>query len=139
MTTVSSSTTINQPVDKVFKLVTDAATQLQPGVQAIKVTPPGPLALGSMLQYTSEVMGKKYETGVQITAYVPNQKYSTKTTGVRPMETVYVFEPAGNGTKLTISMEMVGGYPAAAEATMRQSYQKNLDDSTSKIKQMAEK
>jgi hypothetical protein len=139
MTSVASSTTINQPVDKVFKTVIDNATVKPPSVLEMKVTPPGPLALGSMIQYTTEVMGKKYETGVQVSAFVPNQKYSTKTTGVRPMETVHTFEPAGNGTKLTISVELVGGYPAAAEGTVKAQWQKTLDESTSKIKQMAEK
>ena len=140
MTSVSSSTTINQPVDKVFKTVIDNATVLPPGVLEMKVTPPGPLALGSMIHYTSEVMGRKYESAIQVSAFVPNQKYSTKTTGVpRPMETVHTFEPAGNGTKLTISVELVGGYPAAAEGTVKAQWQKTLDTSTSQIKQQAEK
>ena len=56
MTTVSSSTTINKPVEKVFSLIADPVNQkaLQPGILDVKVTPPGPMAVGSMLHYTSE-------------------------------------------------------------------------------------
>ena len=57
----------------------------------------------------------------------------------RPVETVYLFEGAGNTTKLTVSMELSGGYPAAAEAMVKQQMQKSMDEQTSKIKQMVEK
>lgn len=139
---ISSSTTINKPVEAVFNLVTqpENAKNMQPGILDIKVTPPGPLAAGSMLHYTTEVMGRKYESAVQVSAYEPNKKWATKTTGVpRPMETVYAFEAAGAGTKLTISTELVGGYPAAAEGTVKAQWQKTLDESCARIKQMAEK
>jgi uncharacterized protein YndB with AHSA1/START domain len=142
MTSVSSSTTINQPVDKVFNLVTsvDNHKAWQAGILEAKLTPPGPVAVGSIYHYTTEVMGRKYESQIQVSAYATNQKWSVKTTGVpRPMETVYLFEPAGNATKLTISVELVGGYPAAAEGTVKQQWQKTLDEQTSRIKQQAEK
>ena len=57
----------------------------------------------------------------------------------RPVETVYQFEPAGAGTKLTISMELAGGYPAAAEGMVKQQMQKSLDEQCHRIKQMVEK
>ena len=43
MTTVSSSTTINQPVEKVFSLVADPANMknMQAGILDVRVTPPG--------------------------------------------------------------------------------------------------
>jgi carbon monoxide dehydrogenase subunit G len=139
---VSSSTTINKPVETVFNMLTLAENQkaMAPGVLDVKITPPGPVAMGSMLHYTSEYAGKKYESAVQVSAYEPNKKWATKTTGVpRPMETVYTFEPAGAGTKLTISTELVGGYPAMAENTVKAQWQKTLDESCARIKGMAEK
>ena len=143
MTSVSSSTTINQPVEKVFGFVSDIESQMkmQPSILAVKVTPPGPVALGSMLHYTSEYAGKKYESAVQVSAYEPNKKWATKTTGVpKPMETVYVFEPAGSGTKMTVSTELVpGSYPAAAEPTIKAQWQKTFDETCAHVKQMVEK
>jgi uncharacterized protein YndB with AHSA1/START domain len=143
MTSVSSSTTINQPVEKVFNFLTQVENQknLQPGILDVKLTPPGPVAVGSLLHYTTEYAGKKYESAVQVSAYEPNKKWATKTTGVpKPVETVYVFEPAGSGTKLTISTELIpGSYPAMAEPTIKAQWQKTFDESCARIKQMVEK
>jgi carbon monoxide dehydrogenase subunit G len=143
MTTVSSSITINQPVEKVFSMVADPANQksLNPGVLDVKLTPPGPVAVGSLLHYTTEYAGKKYESAVQVSAYEPNKKWATKTTGTpKPMETVYSFEAAGAGTKLTISVELIpGSYPAPAEPTIKAQWQKTLDETSGRLKQMAEK
>ena len=143
MTSVSSSTTINQPVEKVFSFVSDIESQmkLQPSILAVKVTPPGPVALGSTLHYTTEYAGKKYELAVQVSAYEPNKKWATKTTGVpKPMETVYVFEPAGSGTKVTVSTELIpGSFPAVAEPAIKAQWQKTFDETCANLKQIMEK
>jgi len=142
MASVSSSVTINQPIDKVFSYVTSVGNHKawQPGLLDAKITPAGPAAVGSIYHYTTEVMGRKIETQTQVSAYEQNKKWSIKTVGVpRPVETVYLFEGAGNSTKLTISMELAGGYPAAAEAMVKQQMQKSLDDQGNRVKQMVEK
>jgi hypothetical protein len=54
------------------------------------------------------------------------------------VETVYSFEPAGNGTKLTIAMDLTGGYPAAAEGMIKGQMQKSLDEQAQRIKQIVE-
>lgn len=85
-------------------------------------------------------MGRKMETQTQVSQYEQNKKWATKTIGVpRPVETVYLFEAVGNATKMTISMELSGGYPAAAEAMVKQQMQKSLDDQGNRVKQMVEK
>ena len=142
MASVSSSTTVNQPVDQVFTSVISVEMQKawQAGILDAKVTPNGPVTLGSVYHYTIEVMGRRMETQLQVSAFEPNKKWAVKTTGVpRPVETVYLFESVGAATKLTISMELSGGYPAAAEAMVKQQMQKSLDDQGKRIKQMLEK
>src|SRR5262245_51058152 len=107
MPTVSVNTTINQPVDKVFNYVVSVENHKtwQAGILDAKVTPAGPLAVGSIYHYTTEVMGRRIESQMQISALEPNQKWSVKTTGVpNPVETVYLFASAGAGTQLTLSM-----------------------------------
>lgn len=142
MASVSSSVTINQPVAKVFANVTSVENlkAWQPGILDATVTPAGPIAVGSIYHYTTEVMGRKMETQTQVSQYEQNKKWAFKTIGVpRPVETVYLFEAAGNATTMTISMELSGGYPAAAEAMVKQQMQKSLDEQGQKIKQMLEK
>ncbi len=142
MTAVSSSGTINQPVDKVFDYVTNVENHKawQQGLLSATVTPAGPINLGSTYHYTTDVMGRRFESQMQVSAFEPNKKWSVKTVGVpKPVETVYLFEPVGNTTKLTISMELAGGYPAAAEGMVKQQMAKSLDDQGKRIKQFVEK
>jgi uncharacterized protein YndB with AHSA1/START domain len=142
MASASSSITINQPVSKVFSYVTavENHTAWQPGIQSAQLTPPGPVGVGSVYHYTTEVMGKRYETQIQVSAFEPNKKWATKTVGVpRPVETVYVFEEAGNATHLTISMDLTGGYPAAAEGMVKAQMQKAFDEQALRIKNILEK
>jgi uncharacterized protein YndB with AHSA1/START domain len=141
MASVASSITINQPVDKVFAYVTDVANHKawQASILEAKVTPDGPIGVGSTYHYTSDVMGHRMQSQMQVSAYEPNKKWSVTTVGVpTPVETVYAFEAVGNTTHLTISMELTGGYPAAAEAMVKQQMQKSLDEQGSRIKQMVE-
>jgi len=85
-------------------------------------------------------MGRQMETHLEVTACEKNKKWSVKTTGVpQSVEMVYLFEAVDNNTKLTISMELAGGYPAAAEKMVKQQTQKNFEEQCDKIKQILEK
>jgi uncharacterized membrane protein len=142
MASVSSSITINQPVDKVFAYVISVEnhTAWQAGILEAKVTPDGPIGVGSTYHYTTQVMGRRMETQMQVSAFEQNKKWSVKTVGVpRSVETVYLFDLSGNATKLTISMELAGGYPAAAEGMVKQQMTKSLEDQGKRIKQLVEK
>ena len=142
MAAVSSTVTINQPVEKVFSYVTGVENHKawQAGILEATLTPPGAVGLGSIYHYASNVMGRRYETQMQVSAFESNKQWSIKTVGVpTPVETVYRFEPAGNATKVTITMELSGGFPAMAEAAVKQQMQKSLDEQGARIKQFAEK
>ena len=137
MASVSSSVTINQPVEKVFNYVTAAENHKawQAGIQDAQLSPPGPVNFGSIYTYTSEVMGRKFETQMQVSDFEVNKKWSVKTVGIpQPVETAYVFESMGAATKLTVSMQLAGGFPAAAEAMVKQQMQKSLDEQAMRLK-----
>jgi len=143
MPNIAYTLTINQPVEKVFNYITDVANHKawQAGILDAKVTPDGPVKVGSFYVYTNEVMGRKLETKTQVSAYEPNKKWAFKTTGVpNTVETAYLFEAAGGGTKLSISMDVPSGaYPAAAEGMIMQQMQKSLEEQGNRLKQMIEK
>jgi uncharacterized protein YndB with AHSA1/START domain len=142
MASVSFTIMINQPVEKVFSYVTSVENHKawQASIVEASVTPAGPIALGSIYHYVSNVMGHRIESQMQVSAFEPNKQWSVKTVGVpRPVETVYLFAPSGNATQLSISMELTGGYPAAAEAMVKQQMQKSLQEQGERIKQMVEK
>ncbi len=137
MASVSSSVMINQPVDKVYNYVinVDNHKAWQAGILEAKLSPPGPVNFGSVYTYTSEIMGRKFETKMMVSALEPNKKWSVKTMGVpQPVETAYVFEGVGAATKLTVSMELAGGFPAAAEAMVKQQMQKSMDEQAMRMK-----
>ena len=142
MASASASNVINQPAEQVFGYVTNVAnhTAWQAGILSATITPAGPVAVGSIYHYTTEVMGRKYETQIQVSGFEQNKKWATKTIGVpRPVETVYLFEAIGNTTRLTISMDLTGGYPAAAEAMVKAQMQKSFDEQAQRIKKILEK
>ena len=143
MASVSSTVTINAPVEKVFNYVADVANHKawQAGILDATISPPGPAQLGSIYTYTSEVMGRKMNTQMQISAFEANKKWNVKTIGVpQSVETAYTFESQGpSTTKLTVAMELSGGFPAAAEAMVKAQMQKSMDEQANRMKQNMEK
>ena len=121
MPTVTTTATINQPVSKVFSYVVDVENHKswQPSISDARVTPAGPIAVGSTYSYTTDVMGTKYESRMQVSAFEPDKTWAVRTVGVpNSVETAYAFAPVGDATQLTISMEVpAGAYPAAVEGT----------------------
>ena len=142
MVSASASTVINQPVEKVFSYVTSVENHKawQAGIVDARISPAGPAALGSTYTYTSEVLSRKLETALQISQFEANKKWAIKTIGVpTPVETVYLFEGSGSTTKLTVSMELSGGFPAMAEAAVKASMQKSMEEQANRMKQNLEK
>lgn len=142
MASAVATTTINQPIEKVFSYVTavENHTAWQAGILDARLSPPGPVALGSTYTYTNEVLGRKMQSSMQVSQFEANRKWAVKTTGTpRPVETVYQFEPAGSGTKMTISMELSGGYPAMAEAAVKAQMEQSLAQQAARVKQILER
>ena len=141
MASAVATTQINQPVEKVFNYVTQVENHKawQAGIVDARVSPAVPIALGSTYTYTSQVLGRSIETSLKVSQFEANKKWAIETTGVpKPVETVYLFEPAGSGTKLTISMELSGAYPAMAEGAVKAAMQKSMEEQAARVKQMME-
>ena len=139
MSSVSSSVTINQPVEKVFDYIVNVEnhTSWNESVVEASVVPDGPVGEGSTYHYVNDVMGNRMETQLKVTGFEQNKTWAVTTAGVAAaVETVYSFEADGDATILTIEMEMSGGYPAAAEAAVKQQMQKALDEQGNRIKQL---
>ena len=140
MSTISANFTINQPVEKVFAYVISVENHIawQAGIAEARVTPSGPVGLGSTYTYTTQVMGRRIESQMQVSAFEPNKQWAVKTVGIpNSVETIYLFEPAGSATQLTITMNMpAGAYPAMAENMIKQQMQKSLQEQGERIKRL---
>src|SRR5438045_168182 len=107
MPTVSQQVTINQPVQKVFDYLTNVANHpsWQAGIQSAAITPPDTVGLGSVYTYVTDVMGTKYESKMEVSAFEPNRLWQVKVVGMpnAPI-TTYNFDDQGGATQMTISM-----------------------------------
>lgn len=137
MPTLSTTTTIAQPIERVYAYVIDVANHpaWQAGIKEARVAPPGPVVLGSTYTYTTEVMGQRIQSQLQVSGLEPNRLWAVKTIGVpNAVETIYRFEPDGPGTRLTLSMEIpAGAYPAAVEGMIKQQMLKSLEEQAERI------
>lgn len=143
MPSLSSVTVINQPVEKVFSFLVNVENHKvwQPMLLEAKLEPDGPIGVGSTYVYTTDVMGRKMETKLQVSQFEENHVWAFKTVGVpQTVETIYIFEADGGNAKLTITMDVpAGAYPAAAESMIKQQMQKSLEDQGKLLKQILEK
>ena len=142
MPSISHATTIQKSVASVFAYLTDVQnhTTWHPNLEEASISPAGPAALGSVYEYTTDVMGQKIKTQMEITAFEENKTWKVATLGLPPVTTTeYAFEDADGSTKLTITMELAeGGYPAAAEAMVLQETEKSLVAQAETIKAAVE-
>ncbi len=140
MTTVSASTTINKPASDVYNFMIDVNNHARwnPTLKSATVTPDGPVAVGSTYNYVTEVMGKDYPSAMQVSALETNKVWATKVVSANPLETRYEFADQGGSTMMTITMELAGGYPPAAEGAIKAQMEKSLVDQCASIKKMLE-
>lgn len=140
MPIISTSAIINQPVERVFAYIVavENHTAWQAGIKDARITPDGPVGVGTTYVYTTEVMGQRIQSQMQVSVYQENKLWAVKTVGVpNSVETAYRFEPAGAGTQLTISMDVpAGAYPAAVEGMVKQQMLKSLEEQAQRISRL---
>jgi uncharacterized membrane protein len=119
MIKIESSVQINRPVEDVFAFVTDIEKlPLWAGpVTEAKQTSEGPIGVGTTQIQSAQFLGRQMETTQEVTEYELNKKLSTKSTsGPLPLEIHYIFEPVGEGTKITLEADLdAGGFFKVAE------------------------
>ncbi len=141
MDTLTSTITINRPVEEIFNWLTNFAnhTQWQPNLVEAVGTSPGPVGVGTTYRYVADVMGRKFPSTGEVTAYEPNRVWGQKSHGgPAPVETTYQFEAAGSNTKITVTMKAtMGGFPGAG-GFVKQQLKKSLDEQNARLKQILE-
>lgn len=136
MITVEVSAIINCPIEEVFAFVSDHRNDVrwQDGLMEVRVTPDGPIGVGSRVVEVRKFMGRRVESSGVITQYVPNRKSARKTLdGPAEVAGYLAFEPVADGTRVTQHMEMCAtGCFALTEpqlaAGLRRSIEKNFSD-----------
>lgn len=146
MATIETSVRIIKPVEKVFEFITNLDNQKKLSSYITGVESSGPLQVGSKYKIETTSFGNKIVTTNEVVAFEPNKKFGVKTLASPPASDVtntYVFEPDGDGTKLTLQMDAVLTPPGmpnmpGMEDMMKKQMLTGLDTSLQTMKKLIE-
>lgn len=109
MTPITVTDILAAPVEDVFKAFTDLEHQAGrvSGIKGIEVLTTGGFRLGTRWRETREVLGRTDDAEMEVTQFAQNAGYTIthEKAGVR-IDTVFVFAPAGDGTKVSITFSL---------------------------------
>ncbi len=136
------SDTINSPVDRVFKYVTDfrTAAEWQDGVIESTQTPDAPTQLGTKVKSIRVLMGQRIEGTGEVTEFVPNQKFAFKTTsGPVQFNMRQTFASSDGGSRVDTHVELeTGGVLKIAEPMLAGNFKQQIEGQTRKLKEILE-
>jgi uncharacterized protein YndB with AHSA1/START domain len=96
--------TIERPIEAVWTYSQDLSRypEWNPGVIAARQTSPGPMQVGATLAFTGKLLGRSYESQAECTAYIPMERFTSRSTsGPFLLEVDTRLEPVDGGTKMT--------------------------------------
>lgn len=109
MTTVTVTTTIDAPLERVFGTFTDIehGAELVSNIQKIEPLTTGRFALGTRWLETREVLSKLDSAEMEVTAFERNRTYTIThhKAGTR-IDTIFAFEPLDHQTKVRIEFDL---------------------------------
>jgi uncharacterized protein YndB with AHSA1/START domain len=109
MTTVTVTSLISAPVERVFEIFTDLdhITERVKGIKRIDLLTAGDFNLRTRWRETRHVLGRDVSEEMKITAFEKNRGYTVSDDGHRArMDTVFSFEPADGGTRVTMEFTL---------------------------------
>jgi uncharacterized protein YndB with AHSA1/START domain len=133
---------INAPVEKVFAFSTDFRnnSKWQDGVIETTQTPDGPTQVGTKVKDVRTFLGQKMDSTFEVTEFEPNRKVAFKSTS-GPIQFMFVqkFESTGNGTKVSVHVEMEAkGFFKLAEGALGNTLKKTFEEQSAKLKSILE-
>jgi uncharacterized membrane protein len=143
MVKVERSVVINMPVSQVFAYVATGyprnIPQWQTDIQEWEQTSSGPMGEGTTIRSVRLARGKPAESTVRVTKFEKNTCLSFEAAGALPVKGTYLFEPDGDATKFTISMDVEpGGFGKLAGPIVGREFAKNVEADLERLKQIIE-
>jgi len=106
MSTLTVSTHVSAPIDRVFEVYTEIekASERIPGIVSLEVLSQGPFGVGTRWRETRVFMKKKATEEMWVSACDPPRSYTVEAEshGMH-YSTLFSFTPEGDGTKVTWS------------------------------------
>ncbi len=100
---------INCPVDQVFGLITDAKklSSWQASLVENELLTDGALHAGTRFREKRRMGSRETVIEGEVTDFVPNERFATRTLTSPKVTVSYTFEPVKNGTRVTYRFTMV--------------------------------
>ena len=141
MIRIQASVTINRPLEEVFRFMTNHqnALQWQSGLLEARVTN-DVVGVGKTWVDVVQFLGRRIEIASELTEFEPLRAVGFKSTsGPIPIEGRYSYEPEGQGTKVTFTLQgEPGGFFKLAEPLVARSTQRQWETNLANLKDLME-
>jgi uncharacterized protein YndB with AHSA1/START domain len=133
---------IDRPVDDVFAFLVDPSKTADwtPGVTEARRTSEGPVGVGTTVLFTGRFLGRGFESVSEVTAFVPGQKFTSKSiSGPIHLEVDSTLQPVDGGTRLaTVYRGESRGFFKLAEPVIVRLTKKHFETAAENLKALLE-
>ena len=135
------SVTIDRPPADVFAVLTDVPhhTDWAKGAGKILNVSENPANLGTTWTQISRIVGRELEVHAKVNAYEANRKFGFHTDKPIPFDMLFLTEPAGSGTRITVTaVGEPGGFFGVAAPVLRKALKDTLSTDLKTLKTQLE-
>jgi carbon monoxide dehydrogenase subunit G len=143
MINLDLGTLIDKPVKEVFAFVADPnnMSKWNSAVVSLQQITPGAVGVGTKFKSTGEMMGRRIEGEMQVTAYEPDTRCGYQVNaGPMQVNLNITFKTVGTGTKISLNAQ---GNPAGlfklAEPVMAGRVKSLMEENLARLKSVLEK
>jgi hypothetical protein len=142
MARVEHSIVIARPLPEVFAFAADPANDpaWNEPVVATRLMTEGAVGPGTVFRHTATFLGQRFETTVEVTDYIPNERACVKTVG-GPLQSTGCrhFAAVAGGTRLTITVEgQASGLLRFGESLAARAVRRQLEGDMARLKALLE-
>jgi carbon monoxide dehydrogenase subunit G len=143
MINLDLGTLIDRPVKDVFAFVANLnnMSKWNAAVVSLQQITPGPVGVDTKFKSIGEMMGRRIEGEVQVTAYEPDTKTGFQMqAGPVQVKVTITFKPVGTGTKVSLNAQgNPGGLFKLAEPVMAGRVKALMEENLARLKSVLEK
>jgi len=143
MINLDLGTLIDKPVKDVFAFVADPnnMSKWNSAVVSLEQVTPGDVGVGTKFKSTGEMMGRRIEGEMEITAYEPDTKCGFQVNaGPMQVNITLSFKTVGTGTKVSLNAQgNPAGFFKIAEGMMTGRVKSMMEENLARLKSQLEK
>lgn len=143
MINIDLGTLVDKPIKDVFAFVANLnnMSKWNSAVVSLQQITPGDVGMGTKFKSVGEMMGRRIEGEVQITAYEPDTKTGFQmNAGPMQMNVTITFKTVGTGTKISLNAQgNPAGFFKLAEGVMAGRVKSMMEENLARLKSSLEK